>query len=150
MSAYIVDREHIRYLVSAAVGRETFRYSSEGKSIPITTQDQDALTAAGQMLWDENIKSIQALYPDCQKSLENAPGPIGETYIYSHNGIRGNFDPVQVIKAAKCYSYQSCEHEGWEASAAKSFINNLIDKEIHALPGYDKAAWGAPRRAVNI
>jgi hypothetical protein len=30
------------------------------------------------------------------------------------------FDPVQVLKSCDCYEYQSCEHDGWEDSEART------------------------------
>jgi len=49
--------------------------------------------------------------------------------------------PVAVLKACDGYEYQACEHPGWEASEAHAYINALRRRAIHALPGYDEAAW---------
>jgi hypothetical protein len=54
------------------------------------------------------------------------------------------FDPVQVIKAADCYAYQSCESDDWEKTEAYSFIESLKASAMRALTGYDGAEWGAP------
>lgn len=155
MSAYIVDREHIKYLVSAAAaGREgRMSYYHNGKSTELRRDDQDSLTKAGQMLWDANIESIQALYPDCRDNMNNAPGPVGETFIYAHGGGfkdgRDGFEAAQVFKAANCYEYQSCEADTWKDSEAKAFIDALTAKYIRMLPGYEAAEWGAPKPVVR-
>ena len=155
MSAYIVDREHIKYLVSAAAaGREgRMSYYHNGKSTELRRDDQDSLTKAGQMLWDANIESIQALYPDCRENMNNAPGPVGETFIYAHGGGfkdgRDGFEAAQVFKAANCYEYQSCEADTWKDSEAKAFIDALTAKYIRMLPGYEAAEWGAPKPIVR-
>jgi hypothetical protein len=153
MSAYVVDRNHIKYLVSAAVaGPDKFHLWHDGKTIfDLDRSDADGLTSLGQMLWDENIKSIEARYPDCVGKPEKMPGRNDEKFIYCHgSGFRvDRFEPVQVIKAAACYAYQSCEHDGWEKSAAKAFCDTLRDKYIRLLAGYEQAEWGAPAEAAR-
>ncbi len=153
MSAYMVDRDHIAYLVSAALSRSfnsssTFYWMHDGKSKNLHCADLEGASKLGQMLWDENFASVTARYPDA--AFDELPGEIGENFVYgAHDPIYGKFDPVQVIKACHCYQYQSCEHEGWEESEACAFIETLIDCATHALPGYDAAAWGAPKFAVK-
>jgi hypothetical protein len=46
-----------------------------------------------------------------------------------------------VIKLARSYEYQACEHDGWGTSKAKRWIDNLISGLIYSLPGYDAAPW---------
>ena len=102
--------------------------------------DYDGAAKAGQMLWDENVKSVRHRYPDCDDEL---PGPIGCDYQYGeHNAYQnGHIDPVAVLKACDGYEYQSCEHEGWEESEAKAFVDALRHRAWHALPGYADADW---------
>lgn len=126
MSAFMVSREHIRYLVSAAK-----LYGMAAAENP---------TALGQMLWDENLKSIHARYPDTIGNPPNMPGPIGEDFKYIHQTV-SRIDPVQVLKAIQCLEYQSCEHEGWKQSRAKQVLDGLMHHTIDKLPGYDKAQW---------
>mgnify|MGYP001575111209 CR=1 FL=1 len=151
MSAYIVDREHIAYLIDAALSRRIMRGASEFRwyvgSVGYSLRFDNA-TAVGQMLWDENISSIQARYPDTRADMSNAPGPIGETFEYEHrlNAFAPAPDPVQVLKSVACYEYQSCEHGGWAASSAYTFCDALRHAAITALPGYDAAEWGAPEQ----
>jgi hypothetical protein len=128
MSAYIVSRKHIHYLVTAAAEYGLIRFREQDKT--------------GQMLWDENIKSVQYRYND--DAVEDLPGPVNETYRYRHLAI-GNLplvDPVVLIKQCQCYDYQSCEHPGWETSAAKRLSHALASTAISRLPGYDQAPWG--------
>lgn len=152
MSAYIVDREHIRYLVSMAMhiciaNGDTFRWYHNGQSFALNRGDRDHASSVGQMLWDENIRSIQSCYPDTRENMRNAPGPIGETFIYAHSSDwcpSAKFSAVQVLKACACYEYQSCEHDGWKDSQACAFIHALKELAIRTLPGWDAAEWGAP------
>ena len=149
MSAYVIDREHVRYLVDAAhrtfwPHRSPFRWFYNGHWHTLDQSDNAACVRAGQMLWNENIRSIEGRYPDCGLDSD-MPGPIGETYLYDTHKPRVNRpDWVAVLKACHCYRYQSCEHEGWEASEAYTFIDALMDTATHLLPGYEDAPWGAP------
>ena len=150
MSAYIVDRHHILYLIAAALQAERgsdFYYYHEGKSHRLDRCDYESAADAANMLRQENINSIQHRYPDTQDSLENAPGPIGETFVIRESEINPfafRIDPVQVLKSISCYEYQSCEHPEWEASEAFAFVDALRSTYIAQLPGYDDAEWGAP------
>lgn len=158
MSAYMIDREHVDYLIAAALhyGRRggAFRWyweapNGEGLvSGELPTGDKARASEVGRMLWRENLRSIHARYPDTIDNPENIPGPCDEdfgAYTYTHPGRLLSIDPVQVLASVKCYAYQACEHEGWKASEAKTFADALKDAAINALPGYDEAAWGAPR-----
>ena len=152
MSAYMVDREHIAYLLDAAVDTRItdghFYWYHNGESHHLRCGDFERAAAVGQMLWNANADSIFARYPDTHGDLSNAPGPIGEFYVYDEHRPQYGLvvEPVQVLKSCNCFAYQSCEHEGWKDSEAKAFIDALIHHAIGRLPGYDKATWGAPER----
>jgi hypothetical protein len=150
VSAFVVSRKHIAYLVEAATSvrlangghdRSLYWYHNGG-SHNLRCLEPERSAEVGQMLWDENIKSICARYPDCVGHPDRMPGPLNETFRYErHIHLPMSIDPVQVIKACNCYEYQSCEHEGWTTSEAKTFIDALRRKAINALPGYDDADW---------
>lgn len=143
MSAYVIGRNHIEYLVNAAMppaldclGSAGYYHGTERHVI------RDESTRIGQMLWDENIKSVLHRY-----TREAMPGPINEDSQYTHKPNtfwQMPVEPVQVIKACHCYRYQACEHPEYYESEAEAFISWLIDKACMALPGYDDAKWGAP------
>ena len=151
MSAYIVDRNHIRFLIEAAryvAPRRrdpTFRWYHDGwheLECSIHESCDDTLTSRGQLLWDECRESVAYRYPDNQQ----LSGPINETFIYEHVDPREPFLPtiVEIFSATDCYEYQSCEHPGWHTSNAHDFIQQLRSYAWHLLPGYDEAPWGAP------
>ena len=50
--------------------------------------------------------------------------------------------PVGTLKAIQCFEYQACEHDGWEKSKAKAWIDRLLGETIAALPGYEGEPWG--------
>jgi len=155
MSSYMVDSKHIVYLVEAAISHRLAE--GDGGSIswfhagkwselrtlaPVTEK-----VAVGAMLWRENENSVNDRYPVSREDLPGANADADAGYTIrpaAFSRILADFDPVQVLKSCACYTYQSCDHEGWEASEAHAFIEALKTKAIHALPGYDAAEWGYP------
>lgn len=159
MSAYIVDRGHVRFLVAAALngrhwaggygqGGAMSYYHGNNPTNP-SRYEVNELTAdeTGLMLWQECMASVSYRYPDDAEA--DLPGPVedGPRFGYRHPVM----DPpgreikaVEVLSALACYEYQSCEHPGWEASRAKAFCDALRATAIRNLPGYDDAPWGAP------
>lgn len=155
MSAYMVDREHINYLVSAArkyaQGQYGFSWYWDGNHAKLDPYDRDQASKLGQTLWNANLLSINARYPDTVSNPSNIPGVIDETYIYAHSSDY-RFDeiaPVQVFKSIQCLHYQSCEFDAWEKSEAFAILEALKSAAIHALPGYEAAKWGAPEKRAE-
>jgi len=156
MSAYVVDREHIRYLVTAArsgviVGRrDKLRWYHGGTWHELAQNDRNAASRMGQLLWSENVLSVQGRYPDCVGRPDRMPGPIGETFIYAHSAdFQGPIEHAQLFKAIHCLVYQSCEHDAWKGSEAYAILKALEGAAMRSLPGYEKAEWGAPRPVVR-
>lgn len=150
MSAYIVDKNHIDYLLEAAVTfeRGRFNWYHNQEQHQLKGYDDESRRAVGQMLWDENVKSVMARYPS--DSPEELPGPGLPTYQYEPANVCWmKMDPVQVLKAVACYEYQSCEHAEWGTSSAQVFVHTLRGIAIRALPGYEAAQWGAPQPQPN-
>jgi hypothetical protein len=50
-------------------------------------------------------------------------------------------EPVQVLKAIRCYEHQSCDHPDWKESRARRWCDDLRLAAIERLPGYEAAAW---------
>lgn len=156
MSAYIVPKHHILFLVESAVSidpRSTFAWYHGNEWHTIRAGEHEALADAANMLWRENIRSVSFRYPG--ESSATLPGSIGSGFVIEPSDFWNwtQFDLVQVIKACHCYSYQTCEHPLWHGSEAKAFIDALIVRACHCLKGYDSAIWGAPdlpRRTVKL
>lgn len=152
MSAYICDRDHILYLVAAAVSHNlephgTFRWFHDGRWHELPSDDYERAADVANMLWRENVASVSARYPN--ESSATLPGPCQENFVIEPADFPGAFtafDLVQVIKAFDCFEYQSCEHKTWQTSEAHAFVAALRRAAWHALPGYENAAWGAPRK----
>ncbi len=150
MSAYIVSRKHIAYLLTAmqhrGICRHGFSYWNGTERVYVPAGDYAAAVEIGNILWQENIASVSARYPG--ETPDTLLGPVGETFELTTRDVTvfSDADPVQVLKACDCYEYQSCEHEGWHTSDAKKIIEALRGCAWRALPGYDSAAWGAPEK----
>jgi hypothetical protein len=119
MSAWIVSKAHIDAMVQGAIRLEI---------IPQAEAD-----TFGAFLWKENHKSINARYGERSKAppYKFAPRPSDLT-------------PGALLKTIDCYSYQSCEHYGWEGSEAHAKCETMRA----ALAGkasesdYAEAPWG--------
>ena len=163
MSAFVQGKEHIDAVICLALegpkGRPvnpgnawySFSYYHNGDRHNVRHEDADAV---GAMLTAENARSVQYRYPD--SGMDDLPGPVDNGFvtdalmgsyrypIYGSGPIAIAASPrrltaVEGLKAINGYEYQSCEHPGWESSAAKAFCDALKDALINALPGYDDA-----------
>jgi hypothetical protein len=147
MSAYVVDRDHIRYLVSAALytsyreRSRSFRWYDSNGWQDLTHENASEV---GQMLWNECMRSVSYRYPS--DTEDQLPGPTTETFIYYHHLVGRGWIPElpQVFMSCDCYEYQSCETPDWEQSSAFAFLRSLRKSAWQLVPGYGDAEWGAP------
>ena len=125
MSAFIVGKATIDALVTA------IHSITVSRDAPVSAHDLDKI---GALLWNENHRSCNALYREHNK----APRYAFEVRACS---------ATEMLKIARCYLYQSCEHEGWATSAACAWIAAI---ELHAKnlgarqsgAEYEAAPWG--------
>lgn len=160
MSAYMVDKNHVLYLVAASISRRISHHGSkakwwfQGDWQEMLGDDYKRQAEVAQMLWTENLMSIHARYPDSLSDEGKIPGTIGENYRISIDDITSNvwheIDPAQVFRACDCLSYQSCEHEGWEKSESYAFLESLYSGAQQAVTGYGEAVWGAPEPDAGV
>lgn len=125
MSAWIVSKQHIDTLVTAALAWE----------LAVIEQADEI----GRMLWQENLNSIHARYPDTIAGGEY-PGPIGflpsDVEDYRFELVPGRVDPEVVHVAARCYRYQSCEHGDWNTSHARAWNETLLERALSLSDRY--------------
>lgn len=136
MSALEVSTPHITFLITAALADPVHALYWGNPSRRITL---DNASEVGAALVRENQASMTARYGD--RFVVPATEYAYPFAAYSP-GRRGTLDPVEVLKACQFYDYQSCEHDGWEASAAQQFTRDVRDRYITLLPGYDGLPWG--------
>jgi hypothetical protein len=109
MSAYVVDKDLIDKLIAGALRAELF-------------MPADA-TANGQMLWRENVTSVAYRYNLATRDATELAQYEREVEAYT-------FEPCaptaqEIDSAIDCLDYQSCEHDGWEASEAYALLQQL-------------------------
>lgn len=128
MSVFIVNQHHINVLVTTLRrGRRDGIWINELYFDPNNPNDMQSI---GQTLLEENYRSY------CCRYSERLTTPV-----FEYNAHTRVYAPIQVIKAAHCYEYQTCESLTWKESLAKEIIDHIISVCTHRLPGYDEAAW---------
>ena len=141
MSAFIVSTSTIEAIVTFAMHNldsiEPLPGTSTAVWIPIRAENPDAI---GQTLLDENFRSVNHRYrteevPPRYRHRNRLTGNVG-------GATKRTLHAVDIIKICHCLAYQSCEHDDWEASWSKSFLDRVIDAATRALPGYDAVPWG--------
>lgn len=93
------------------------------------------------LLASENLRSLAARYPR-ETANDAAVLDSFEPLTRAQEREAKAWSPMTMIKLARCYAYQSCEHDGWEDSAACRMMAALEQKLVTMLPGYDDAPWG--------
>jgi hypothetical protein len=149
MSAFICgEKTHKSLAVFAATRANGQRhrvdpqYLRKAKEYP-TDSVIDIASFYADILYQENIRSVQARYP--QDSFETLPGPIEKEPALTvswEEAQRLRPDPVTVLKFCDCLEYQSCETEDWQQTAAFELLERIRKAAIRSLPGYDDAPWG--------
>jgi hypothetical protein len=115
MSAYVVDKELIDRLVSGALHAKLF--------------NREQATEKGQMLWRENVVSVAYRYSLATRNAQELAEYEGDVEAYEYTPPDTCPDcgagSAEIISAIDCLDYQSCEHDGWQASAAYALLAQL-------------------------
>ena len=141
MSAFVVHRNHVLYLVAAmlpgALGRYPFSYCHVGRAVTIDTPAAAAIAA--NVLAAENARSVRARYGE----RNDAPA---DTFRASQvPNLVTSIDPAQVMRSVECLEYQSCETADWETTEAAAMLRALYRQAAHVLCERD-----ATRRGVEL
>jgi len=141
MSAFVVNKSHINAMLLKALHPQYGGHLSwylNGQHHELTNDNIDQV---GQMLLDENVKSVCCRYEDSE--VTDLPGGVNADYLipFKTKYLHRIPSALETIKLIHCYSYQSCEHPEWEISEAKAFCQSLESEAISQLPGYDDAPW---------
>jgi len=130
MSAYLVEAHHIAYIASYYVNQ--------------CDKGQDPMLTA-EILAQANLDSLAARYNDDAED----PEYITECQQLAASAYWHTYDPLQVIKSAMCYEYQTCEIEDYENTAAARICERIQSHALRAVPGMDRREWGAPEPNVE-
>ena len=101
-----------------------------------------SLTAVGQLLLAENIKSIATRYPtNWQELTEGEPTADQFSFALDVRFVTRKDRHIAAIKLISSLEYQSCEHDDWEDSFAAKFLARATSYLIGEIPGYEAAPW---------
>ena len=124
MSAFIVNKTHIDAIITTIVDCPNINIG----------RYENALNSIGQILWDENYKSVNYRYNEDEK-------PPQYIHRVKYVGL------IQAIKAINCLNYQSCEHPDYYNSESKKIQDSakefLLKKWQFLNPNSDKKAFDA-------
>jgi hypothetical protein len=127
MSAFICSNAHITALAVYATKHGLTKYSTN---------------AVAKSLFAQNVASVNHRYNE-----------TNNVKFRMHKGAANyEFSPVQIIKAAQCLDYQSCELDDWQDTFECLLLNEIVthalatlgkpaDSETSFLPGYHDAQW---------
>ena len=117
MSAFICNNSHITALAVYAA-RNRIGGQADAKRI-------------GEMLHAENVTSVNYRYCDT----------IRPDFELCEWAAFHGFSEGQILKAARCLDYQSCEHPAWSDSEACKLLEEIIKRSVTDTHGYDEALW---------
>jgi hypothetical protein len=117
MSAFICNHSHVTALAVHAAKSRLLGWT-------------DA-TQVGGMLHAENVQSVNYRYG----------GATVPDFTLCEWAAFHPFSQVQILKAARCLRYQSCEHPACETSDACRLLEAIIGNAGVDVPGYDEAQW---------
>jgi hypothetical protein len=136
MSAYQVHSDTIDLLVAAADRWRLQFITEDGQRLHVCSHR----TEAGQLLTDENARSVSARY--------NTTDPV-ERYTYTFldldRAAAGLPIPVLVLGSVRCLRYQSCETEAYPTSPAAQLLDAIEAEACRQLINVHDAPWGFTR-----
>lgn len=155
MSAYVVDDHLIDFiltfiesdrqasvLIQSAGDRVYMQDDIKGHWHGVTKWHR--LSQLGQLLIDENYRSVNYRYDDSE-------APHRYTFRRHQKAFAARVDRValQVLRALSCYDYQACESPDYRATDASGVIDSIRAHAISKLSGYEETEWGAPAHPAS-
>ena len=128
MSAFICNDTHISILALYAVKL----------GVKVQNCPANAVRIA-RILHAENVKSVNYRY-QTREELD---------FTFKNNAPYLDKNPIEIIKAAHCLRYQSCEHPSYKKSVAHKVLQDLIEIAVDSIDGYDEAEWEISEEPVS-
>lgn len=135
MSAFLCDNCHITAIAQYAVQHRVYQVPTN-----VSIRKKTAVEILGQQMLDANLVSLRARYGDSEEFANRLLRKFVSCPCALRTGL--NIKGVQLIKAVRCFEYQSCESETWASSPIAQLMEALVRHAINNLPGYEQAAWG--------
>lgn len=147
MSAYVCNPEHIGLLAAYAVREDNAITEWKVRDKRNNVMEGDTAANVAKQLLLANIVSVRGRYTDTP--VESLPGPclnledqVLAVQAYARH-YRDRFPkalkPVDILKAAQGYDYQSCEPDGWELTLAARQVRWIVSAAHRQLPGYEES-----------
>ncbi len=152
MSAYLVHEDQIDLLVTAGLDR----LQHDGCIIYAPNNQRaelrfDTATMFGQMLWTENLKSVQYRYPDTVSANTDIESyefeAVDMKSLLTRLPQRKTHEAGVLVNAIDGYEYQSCEHPRWDGSLARGYCHWLKGKLLDELSHRDQCEGWSWMRA---
>ncbi len=135
MSAFVCSDYHVSIL--AVYGARKGQYGT----IRAEGRDWADPREIFAVLMQQNIRSVQHRYPDHNGQADK----FGDCGRFDKVAIERGHSPVEVIKAAHCLEYQSCETDDYLETLAYKLLQQIKRRAEHNLSGYDSAKWTLDR-----
>ena len=129
MSAFTCNRSHVAALAAY--------YANSGHG---STIQEDEFNKTFALFDRANAASIHARYGDPVDDTMHHHAPN----YFRASELAASLSPEAILKAAKCFEYQSCEDRSWENSTAHQRVQTIINQAVSELPGYKSADWELP------
>lgn len=171
MSAFIVNTDHIDYLVSAvgylgtalhsrlrvendpglrAFGAEPRSEAVTGGPVPYWEPEFDA-TTLGRLLLAENTRSVAYRYPEDSPGQRPGPIPNPDPHTYVHRPVPWDLiTPAGVALAVRCWRYQCEQIDDHAQSLAWKVMDELYDMAVLVMvrsAAPDTWNWARPTAA---
>jgi len=155
MSSYLVEKNHLDFLVNAARDWGICWLSGdEWKTIGQPDKSGNTMTpdVVGEILRRGNMRGVSERYNG--EAPEDLLGPIDGstlgTYRFTPAVYPDRGHAIAVVKACHCLAYQSCDAEDYDTSEACALLKSIESAAVRKLPGYEDAEWGAPEPQSNM
>lgn len=130
MSAYILSSENFQKIIKTVKENAKLRDSIILENKKYSLMDESDLEFLGQILVDENFKSVNTRYKESEPSFQ-----------FKYSKTVKSFSLIEMLKGLDCYIYQSSQTESWINSYAYKIVEKIRSIIIEALPGYAEAEW---------
>jgi hypothetical protein len=146
MSAFMVENAHVNAMLNLAVALSAktefpeFRFPVSMRRGGTRFPHAEDLTTLGKMLLNENAKSLLSLYRDAAENMFFQDEIDG--YVFTVDNDAAKQDAGFLSKLVDCFKYQACEHDTWETSEAKAWLDWAVSMALQTVPGYRAAPWG--------
>lgn len=155
MSAFICGQDHFIAIAVFAANRHRSEWRVDPRYVEGLTHpeaglrglenfnDYELATLYADTLFQENIRSVRARYPE--EKRDDLPGPCIlplHIVVRSEHFALGKWrrSPVEILVMLDSLEYQSCETDDWKETVAYRLLNAIRRAAIRSLPGYEKAS----------